>query len=221
MTPYNRKPLREQDGIPVFSEVDDYVDNYLQISAEHLAHYDVYGTNPWMDETHWGELEEATRELFLRHVSAGANVLDVGVGQGRLLASAPGFDRYGMDISHGYLAHAKAAGIDVCFARIEDMPYKDGWFDAVVCTDVLEHVLDLNLCVAKILAVIRAGGHLIVRVPSREHLEQYDGYKYRFVHLRILDGAMLKLMFDRVFGCPVLEAVEVNGEVVVVVRKVA
>ncbi|MFX8075194.1 class I SAM-dependent methyltransferase, partial [Acinetobacter baumannii] len=79
----------------------------------------------------------------------------------------------GIDISLDYLRRAREAGISVCFSRIEDMPYKDGFFDAIVCTDVLEHVLDLNYCTAQILRVLRPGGVLILRVPHNDLLEVY------------------------------------------------
>ena len=51
------------------------------------------------------------------------------------------------------------------------MPYSDESFDVILCTDVLEHVIDLNLCVAKILSVLKKGGLLIIRVPNREDLQ--------------------------------------------------
>ena len=58
-----------------------------------------------------------------------------------MLQNFPGLRRHGMDISRGYLKVSREVGIDVCYARIEDMPYKPDTFDVIVCTDVLEHVL--------------------------------------------------------------------------------
>ena len=196
----------------------DYLANYDEIAAEHLAHLDEFGHNPWMSDDLIRNLNTPTIDLVNRYVRAGGKLLDAGCGTGHLLSQLPAFDRYGCDISRAYLERAQAHG-EVCFAAVEAMPYETEWFDGVVCTDVLEHVLDLNAAVSEILRVLKSGGILVVRVPCREHLEQYLGYKYRFVHLRILDGTMLTLMFDRVFGCDVLETVETNGEVVVAVRK--
>ena len=53
------------------------------------------------------------------------------------------------------------------------MPYEDGFFDAIVACDVLEHVIDLNECCRQILRVLKPGGVLIVRVPFKEDLSPY------------------------------------------------
>jgi len=101
----------------------------------------------------------------------------------------------------------EAAGIEVCFARIEDMPYREGVFDLAVCTDVLEHVFDLHLSCTRLLAAVKPGGLVFVRVPYREDLSGYlaTTCPYRYVHLRTFDEHGLRLLFERVFGCAVLE----------------
>jgi SAM-dependent methyltransferase len=123
------------------------------------------------------------------------------------MSQFPDLERYGMDISFGYLEVAQSKGINVCYALAEDMPYRKGLFDLVVCTDVLEHVLDLNMCCANILSVLRNGGILIVRVPFREKLSPYleVTYPYKYVHLRNFDEYSLRLLFERIFGCEYVE----------------
>jgi SAM-dependent methyltransferase len=204
---YKRAPLIMERGIPVFSDPDDYTENYERIASDHLASLRRDGTNPFVAEELWRQSEASTVSLIRRYARGGQRVLDVGVGLGRLLGQCPEFQRFGMDISWGYLEIARAAGIQVCFARVEDMPYRDGAFDLVVCTDVLEHVIDLNLCCAKLLAVVKSGGLLILRVPYREDLSGYlaTTCPYRYVHLRAFDEHALRLLFERVFGCSVLE----------------
>ena len=90
-----------------------------------------------------------------------------------MLQQFPALQRYGMDISQGYLEVSKAAGIDVCYSRLEDMPYHANTFDIIVCTDVLEHVLDLHRCCERLLDVLKDSGVLIVRVPVYEDLSRY------------------------------------------------
>ncbi len=198
---YKATPLRHVDGIPVFSESDEYVVNYDQISDDHLQSLQACGHNPFMDEQHWLEIEASTEVLLRKHAFAGAKVLDVGVGMGRLLERFPDLDRFGMDISLGYLTVAARKSIKVCMSKIEDMPFTSEYFDLCVCTDVLEHVLDLNLAVKRILDVLKPGGALIVRVPYREDLSGYlaPDFPYDLVHLRTFDEPELVLLFTKIF----------------------
>ncbi len=202
-----REPLTVRNGIPVFSRPDSYTDNYERIAADHLKALQRDGVNPFIPEELWVESEDSTRELVRQYARPGQTILDVGVGLGRLLSPLSDLRRYGMDISWGYLERSGAAGIEVCYARIEDMPYRERVFDLVVCTDVLEHVLDLNLCCQKMLSVLIPGGILVVRVPYREDLSGYlaPSYPYPLVHVRNFDEHSLRLLFERLFGCDILE----------------
>jgi SAM-dependent methyltransferase len=204
---YNAPPLETVDGIPVFSRRDFYVENYERISNDHLSHQKKTGRNPFMDEEHWAEIDDSTAVLIRRHSASGARVLDVGVGMGRLLGRFPDLERYGMDISLPYLQEARAQGIQVCMARIEDMPYKPGFFDTVVSTDVLEHVLDLNLAFARILSALKPDGILIVRVPYRENLSGYlnPDYPYELVHVRSFDEHSIRLFVEKIFNRQLLD----------------
>ncbi len=217
-SPFAREPLKEIDGIPMFSEVDSYVDNYFKIATDHIQGMTATRDNPWIDEEDWLEMEEGTLGLALKYARhAGPQgtlrLLDIGVGLGRLLkkieAGLAGTkaELHGMDIALPYLKRAREQGINVVMSRIEDIPYQKGYFDIVTCTDVLEHVLDLNLCVRNCLSVVKPGGYLIVRVPNRENLGKYlqRDYPYEYAHLRAFDCNSLELLFTRIFREKVLE----------------
>lgn len=47
------------------------------------------------------------------------------------------------------------------------IPYDDACFDAIVCTEVLEHIVDDGRAVAELARVLKPGGHLIASVPLR------------------------------------------------------
>lgn len=202
-----KEPIGFHGTIPVFSCSNDYTANYEKISEDHLESFHRNGTNPFIPEDLWVEFEKSTIELIKKYSKSGDRVLDVGVGLGRLLSHFPNLERCGMDISFGYLEVSQSKGINVCYSLVEDMPYREGLFDLVVCTDVLEHVLDLNMCCSKILSVLREGGILIVRVPFKEKLSPYleVTYPYKYVHLRNFDEYSLRLLFERIFGCEYVE----------------
>lgn len=206
---FERPPLSLVKGIPVFSEFDTYITNYEKIARDHLSSLTSSGVNPFMEEQLWSNLEETTRSLVRKHTRPGDIILDVGVGLGRLSQGVPDRVWHGIDISHEYLEKAAEKGIAVALSRIEDMPYEDACFDAVVCTDVLEHVLDLNYCTGQILRVLKPGGVAIIRVPLNDYLDVYlENQSYEFVHLRRFDLASLRLHFEKIFNCVYIEHAE-------------
>ena len=201
---FKAKPLKIIEGIPVFSEIGTkYVSNYQRIAHDHVTSMKPGMDNPFIEDELWRQLEESTRALVRSHVAPGARVLDAGVGMGRVLETFKTHDRYGIDISFDYLRIARDAGIEVAFARIEDMPYNDKVFDAVIACDVLEHVIDLNHCCEQILRVLRPRGSIIIRVPNEDNLDAYlePSLPYEFIHLRNFSLSGVRLLFEKVFGC--------------------
>jgi ubiquinone/menaquinone biosynthesis C-methylase UbiE len=204
--PYVRLPLRRSGSIPVFCASNEYRENYEKISDDHLTAEEKDGRNPFMDPTLWDEIEDCTVQIIEKHVPTSSRVLDVGVGTGRLLTKlGEGYSKYGVDISERYLNVAANKGIKVCMAFVEDLPYPSDFFDGVISTDVLEHVLDLNSAVREMLRVVRPGGMLIVRVPYRESLKAYLDSKYKYVHLRNFDEYSLIMLFSKIFDSEVVE----------------
>ena len=50
------------------------------------------------------------------------------------------------------------------------LPFADGSFDLVVCTETLEHVRDLQLLLSEIRRVLEPGGRLAVTTPAHRRL---------------------------------------------------
>lgn len=208
MSLFKTPSLKIEDGIPIFCDTSDrYIANYEGIASDHLAAIAKGIENPFMNAELWASLEDSTRDDLARLVIPDSKVLDVGVGLGSLLMPLENIDRHGIDISFGYLKVAQANGINVALARIEELPYRDNSFDIAVCTDVLEHVIDLHLCSKENLRVIKPGGLLVVRLPYKETLASYldDACPYEFVHLRSFDDVSLRLHFCKIFSCEYLE----------------
>ena len=204
--------------------VAEYQANYDRIAADHIAHWRATGVNPWQSPAHVEAVNAATARLVLAYSEPWSSILDAGCGMGDLLARISQRGRYGCDLNADYLAIAAERGITTQVADLENLPYPDGHFDLVVCTDVLEHVLDLNHVLAALRRVVKAGGHLVVRTPDAEDLSPYlaPDYPYRFVHLRRFDEPGWRLLLDRVFGMEVVEVERVFGtapEINVVARR--
>ncbi|MFB6172511.1 MAG: class I SAM-dependent methyltransferase [Haloarculaceae archaeon] len=109
----------------------------------------------------------------------GDRVLDVGCGDGRHVhatALAAAVDVVGVDLDvdrlvrarddyETYVASEAAGTAAVAEADALCLPFPDDAFDAVVCSEVLEHVPDYESAVDELARVLRPGGRLGVSVP--------------------------------------------------------
>lgn len=105
----------------------------------------------------------------------GASVCHVGCGTGALLArlqkARPEIGRF-CAVDFVVEDAAELAGIEYVAARIENLPFEDDAFDTVICTHVIEHVLDYRQAIAELRRIARR--RLIVVVPRERE------YRYSF-----------------------------------------
>ena len=96
--------------------------------------------------------------------------LDAGCGDGRYLAALAAelpARRAGCDISERILETAAArVDADLRQANLEALPFDDAEFDLVLCTQVIEHVLDAGLGIAELARVLRPGGTLVISTDN-------------------------------------------------------
>lgn len=127
-------------------------------------------------------IEKALARQIRQHVSG--TVLDAGCGFGpyrRLLEAAA--DRYeSLDVRRGMEDQTYVTDLQT----MADVP--SDHFDAVICSEVLEHLPRPADALAQIHRVLKPGGVLIVTVPylSRLHDEPHDYYRYTRHGLRHL-----------------------------------
>ena len=204
---YTREPLKIIDGIPLFSELDDYIINYDQIAEDHIATLSETGESPFMTAEQIRESEIQTRHAIRSNLKEGGRILDAGVGLGGLLSELDEFSCYGVDIAMPYLRFAKSTGIEVAMAKLEELPYEDEFFDAVVACDVLEHVFGLDLSVQQLTRTLKTGGVLIIRVPNEENLDPYlsEDQSYSHSHVRNFSLASPQAVYGAVFRVNFIE----------------
>ena len=102
----------------------------------------------------------------------GARVLDVGCGDGRHIAEAArrGCFAVGVDYQASALREARARlgtlAADFVVADGARLPFRDAAFDAVICTETLEHLPDDRGAITEIARVVVDDGILLGAVPS-------------------------------------------------------
>lgn len=152
---WKRQDRRYHERQEVAASYDRRVSRFYRLDHRH------YTVQPW------------GRELL----AAGARrVLDFGcgTGAGTLQYLAMGLPVISFDASLAMVvqarAKAKAAGQTACcvVADGERLPFRDGAFDAVVCTGVVHHMPDVGRAVAAQARLLRAGGRLFISEPYDE-----------------------------------------------------
>ena len=96
--------------------------------------------------------------------------LDAGCGDGRYLAALANElpdRRAGIDLSERILETARQrVAADFRQGNLEAIPFADGEFDLVLCSQVIEHVLHAEPAVAELRRVLRPGGTLIISTDN-------------------------------------------------------
>ena len=110
------------------------------------------------------------------HRHGASNVLDVGCGGGYLseaLGSA-GFSTVGIDLSLGAIGAAAAADDKTRYsvADAQRIPFDAATFDAVLISEVLEHVDHPRHILSEAARVLTTGGLVVVTGPNRTWLSQ-------------------------------------------------
>jgi SAM-dependent methyltransferase len=99
--------------------------------------------------------------------------LDAGCGDGRYLAALAAElpERVaGVDISERILETARhRTTAELRQSNLESLPFEDGAFDLVLCTQVIEHVLDARAAVRELARVLRADGVLVISTDNERN----------------------------------------------------
>lgn len=152
-----------------------------------------YGTAtvPWFDWVH------ATAG-----VEAGALVLEVGCGEGRLWEAAPasvsGTPITLVDLSAGMVAAALDrigmvdAGPDAVgvVADVERLPFRGRSFDVVIANHMLYHASDPASAVAELARLMRADGLLVAATNGPQHLAELGEIRAEVFGIRPLDDTL-------------------------------
>lgn len=145
-------------------------------------------------------LSDVVLRLLREVCTPGARILDLGCGSGRLSAdmAAAGYRVDGIDVEERAVAIGqrilarRGLAAQLYTGDIHDPNHAvaAGGYDAIVCTEVLEHVGPWRELIGRAGELLRPGGILLVSVPRDPHqfsvLDTYAGHIRRFKDTELL-----------------------------------
>lgn len=117
------------------------------------------------------------RRMVAKYATPNAPILDAGCGTGLNLRHLPAGST-GIDINPRNVAllRTRLPHHRIVEGDVEALPFEDGAFGSVLCTEVIEHIPDPSAALAEFRRVLRPGGVLIGSVPARSAI-----WKLRFL----------------------------------------
>jgi ubiquinone/menaquinone biosynthesis C-methylase UbiE len=161
--------LTFRNGIPVFFSDTDVSSRYEEIASFYDNLYNSI-EDTWNKVASRGpEFTSFISDIIIKN--SPARYLDIGCGEGQLLAVVDVKEKYGMDISQKALAVAasKTHSINI-IGCAEEMPFPDNFFDTLSSIGVMTHFVDDVKATKEINRILKFDGLYILGIyikPSR------------------------------------------------------
>jgi 2-polyprenyl-6-hydroxyphenyl methylase/3-demethylubiquinone-9 3-methyltransferase len=160
----------------------------------------------WSDEYLAGDwerlhsLEELGRYSILagyvRHLGPRLKILDVGCGNGAMMEELrpSGHTYVGCDLALPAVRRALATATEsdmFVIAQAQQLPFRPGAFDAVICSEVLSYLPDVPVAVDAMVAVLARDGHLLVSLFDAFDRPESDCWKHVLSATNVVDMVTL------------------------------
>lgn len=141
---------------------------HLVMSEDHMENL-YHSKNPLVRYVHMQRLQMATKYF---PDTDNLKVLDAGCGEGHLLAELhlkkPHNTYYGVDVTE--VALQKALGrcpfATLTLNDVTALPFDNNFFDVVIATETLEHIIEYEKAIAELKRVLKPNGVLMVTFPN-------------------------------------------------------
>jgi SAM-dependent methyltransferase len=164
--------------------------------------FDIYGQN----------LPALKARFLIENLPADGRVLEVGCGSGKILntvaANRPALELHGCDI-RPLSAQSEVFEFKLVAPDSAELPFEPGSFDAVLMSDILEHLRNPAVTLRATAQVLRPGGRLVVFSPLEgQRFSFYRGYRkllgddlyiHTKEHIQAYSDASLRALIDAQF----------------------
>ena len=126
------------------------------------ADYDSRAFDSWIPlQRYW---QRARFRVIRGMVDGTSRILDIGCGSSRILQSLP--QAVGLDMQIRKLRWMRAPGRSLVAGSLSKLPFTDGAFDAVICSEVIEHIPREDIDLTDMVRVLAPGGTLVLGTPD-------------------------------------------------------
>lgn len=152
---------------------------FVQVAREpSLAELDEIYSKNYFDPVKYKKNDSLEREIKRRlnlmeraNIPKNAKVLEIGCATGFFLERIKSeYDVHATDYSKSDIEQLKTQFPELAMklhsGRIEDLPYPEGFFDAILMWDVLEHIWDVKELSKKLKLWLKPGGVLLLSSPD-------------------------------------------------------
>jgi SAM-dependent methyltransferase len=153
------------------------------------ADYDHRAFDSWIPlQRYW----QRRRFSIIQSFAPEGLILDIGCGSSRIVQALPHV--VGVDLALRKLRWLRAPGRHLMQADMKRLPFRDGAFDAVICSEVIEHIPRDQVHLEELVRVIRPGGQLVLGTPD------YGRRTWRaleWIYGRVFPGGYVKEHINR------------------------
>jgi SAM-dependent methyltransferase len=164
------------EGIPCFltGSSEDSHHKLREIYDDIYTHH----KDVWIDQGRSQRFQSWFSEL-VSSFSIGP-LLEIGCGEGILLANFRSEPRFGIDLSFRALVRAQKRSNAACaVARAEELPFPADAFDIIASVGVMEHFENPDVAVGEIFRVLKQSGHYIALIHTDMTRSQRFGLKVK------------------------------------------
>lgn len=117
-------------------------------------------------------ISRASKILRMLAIKPEDVVCDMGCGDGYIASQARRESKKvnALDISETRAKRVAVRGIDAICADVQSMPFKNEQFDKVICSEVMEHVINHEAILYEIARVMKSNGKAVLAVPLNQVL---------------------------------------------------
>ena len=155
---------------------EDFIEWNEKMSRSFNQEFYYKHSNPliiWVEKKRLNSISKLIKKELQETKLIDPNILEVGCGEGHVLEEISSKIKtknlFGLDPLENWLEKAKAklgtkARLIKGFA--EDLPFDNNSMDIVICSEVLEHVIDPQIVLNQLKRVIKPDGLIIVSIPN-------------------------------------------------------